>query len=214
MYEDKLRELFSDEGIRERVQEKLPLLFKMAELQVSRGGKVGMEVGVLREQIIIALLMYKFGRENVDTDIPADEREIDVILKGHRNPISIKTKSGSGYSGIKLIWTVDWTQVEDFYDSYLPKTDMLFAHVLWGKGGVFAYVPLEVQRKVFTELGKDKYIKLPKKGGNPRGVEISSYAMRACLEHSESMVIPINWVYEGSYVHDPYSRWVELWARE
>ena len=137
-----------------------------------------------------------------------------MILKGHRNPISIKTKSGGGYSGIKLIWTVDWTQVEDFYGSYFPKTDMLFIHVIWGREGALAYIPLEVQREVFTELGKDKYIKLPKKGGNPRGVEISSYAMRACLEHSDSVIIPIRWVYEGSYAYDPYGRWVELWKKE
>jgi hypothetical protein len=73
-----------------------------------------MEVGGLRERIIVALLIYKFGKENVITNIPITFPEADVILKGHYNPISIKTKSGKGLSGVKIVWTVDWQKVEEF----------------------------------------------------------------------------------------------------
>ena len=82
----------------------MPDLFQLAETDSSRNGKLGMEVGSVREKIIIALLIYKFGEENTKTDISITESEVDVIL--FNNPISIKTISGI-LSGVKLIWTVD-----------------------------------------------------------------------------------------------------------
>ncbi|CAD7771606.1 Restriction endonuclease ThaI [Candidatus Methanoperedenaceae archaeon GB50] len=47
-----------------------------------------MEVGSLRERIIISLLIYKFGEANVETEIPITEPEVDVKLFGE--PVSIK----------------------------------------------------------------------------------------------------------------------------
>ncbi len=60
----RLAELFKDGKFAEEVQTKLPYLFHLAELELSRAGKVGMEVGTLREHILIALLIYKvWGRK-------------------------------------------------------------------------------------------------------------------------------------------------------
>jgi hypothetical protein len=61
----------------------------LAELESSRAGKIGMEVGSIREKIIIALLIYKFGAENVNTEIPIIEAEVDVEVFG--KPLSIKS---------------------------------------------------------------------------------------------------------------------------
>jgi len=96
-----LIEIFKDEELVEKVKRRLPYLFQLAELESSRAGKVGMEVGSLREKIIIALLIYKFGEGNVETEIPITEPEIDVKLFGQ--PISIKTITGKRFSGVKLI---------------------------------------------------------------------------------------------------------------
>lgn len=52
--------LFDDALIIKRVKNKLPRLFQLAELESSRNGKIGMEIGSVRERILIALLMYKF----------------------------------------------------------------------------------------------------------------------------------------------------------
>jgi len=101
----RLGEIFEDERLVNRVRNKLPYLFQLAELESSRAGKIGMEVGSLRERIIVALLIYKFGEANVETMIPITEPEVDVKLFG--KPISIKTITGKGFSGVKLIWTVD-----------------------------------------------------------------------------------------------------------
>lgn len=57
----RLAEIFKDKELVEKIQRKLPLLFHLAELEASRAGRVGMEVGSIREQILIALLVYKFG---------------------------------------------------------------------------------------------------------------------------------------------------------
>ena len=91
----KLIEIFNDEKLIDKIKRRLPHLFQLAELESSRAGKIGMEVGSLREKIITALLIYKFGKENVETEIPITESEIDVNLFGV--PISIKTITGTRF---------------------------------------------------------------------------------------------------------------------
>jgi hypothetical protein len=100
-----IHKIFNDEKIIERIKTKLPELFQMANTENSRAGKVGMEVGVLREKIIIALFLYVYGDKNVDTNVSVTEPETDVFVMS--NPISIKTKQGTRNSGIKVAWTPD-----------------------------------------------------------------------------------------------------------
>ena len=76
-----VKDLFSDTQLVLRIKNKLPKLFHIAELESSRAGKIGMEVGSAREKVIIALLIYKYGKENVNTNIPITEAETDVIVK-------------------------------------------------------------------------------------------------------------------------------------
>jgi hypothetical protein len=73
-----LVEIFENEQLKAKIQRKLPYLFSMAELESSRARKIGMQVGSLRENVIIALLVYRFGEENVETGIPITETEVDV----------------------------------------------------------------------------------------------------------------------------------------
>ncbi|KKQ07691.1 MAG: hypothetical protein US18_C0010G0003 [Parcubacteria group bacterium GW2011_GWB1_36_5] len=58
-----LKQLFSDGKIIQKVKERMPELFQLAEEDSSRAGKLGMEVGSVRERIIIALLIYKLGKK-------------------------------------------------------------------------------------------------------------------------------------------------------
>ncbi len=89
---NKLTEIFEDEKLVERIKNRLPYLFQLAELESSRAGKTGMEVGSVRERIIVALLIYKFGEANVETEIPITEPEVDAKLFGE--PVSIKNNYG------------------------------------------------------------------------------------------------------------------------
>jgi len=186
----RLIEIFQDEKLIEKIRKKLPYLFQLAELERSRAGKAGMKVGSIREKIIVAMLIYKFGESNVQTEIPITEPEIDAKLFG--DPISIKTITGKSKSGVKLIWPVDPYKAKEFRETYHPKYDILLIQINWNSSGGFFYLPLEAQIEVFNKVGSFNYIKLPKQSTNPRGVEISKSALEELISHHLSKNIIIN----------------------
>lgn len=206
MNHNRLIEIFEDKELIERIRTRLPYLFQLAELEATRGGKVGMEVGSLREKIIIALLIYKFGEDNVDTNIPIAEPDVDVKL--YKQPVSIKTITGIG--GVKAVWTVDAQKALEFRQHYIPKSEMLLVQINWGGLGKFFYIPLSVQQDVFERLGRERYFKLPKQGTNPRGVEISKEALSGLITHKEAKAIDIFWERQ-QIPYNPYKRWVDYW---
>ncbi len=206
-----LVEIFEDEELVGKIKRRLPYLFQLAELESSRAGKTGMEVGSIREKIIVALLIYKFGEANVETEIPITEPEVDVKLFG--DPISIKTITGKGLTGVKLIWTVDPQKAKEFCENYYPKCDMLLVQINWNDIGGFYYIPLNVQKRVFDRLGRNNYIRLPRPGTNPRGVEVTKEALSNLVGDSESRCISINWQ-RTKIEFNPYKRWVDLWRKD
>jgi hypothetical protein len=207
----RLGEIFEDKELVKKIKKRLPYLFQLAELESSRAGKIGMEVGSLREKIIVALLIYKFGDRNVETGIPITQPEVDLKLFGQ--PISIKTVTGTGFSGIKLIWTVDAQKAKEFRDSYYPHCDILLLQINWNARGGFYYIPLEIQERLFKRIGREEYIKLPKPGTNPRGVEIAKSALSHLVEDEEARVIEITWR-RSEIDYNPYKRWVDYWKEE
>lgn len=207
----RLIEIFEDKNLTDKIQKRLPYLFQLAELESSRAGKTGMEVGSIRERIIVALLIFKFGETNVETEIPITEPEVDAKLFGH--PLSIKTITGKNFSGVKLIWTVDAQKAKEFRENYYPSCDILLVQINWNDVGGFYYIPLNIQLRVFNKIGRDKYIKLPKPGTNPRGVEIDKKALSALIEDSETKCIKINW-YRREIDFNPYKRWVDFWKED
>lgn len=206
-----MKELFDDKKLVAKIQNKLPKLFQLAELESSRAGKIGMEVGSVREKIIVALFIYKFGEKNVQTEIPITEAEVDVRV--FNRPISIKTITRKNFGGVKLIWTVDKVKAKEFLDNYHPSCDLVLVQINWNNGGGFFYFPLEVQEEVFKKIGRKKYIKLPVEGTNPRGVEISSQGMINLVEHKNTLKIPIDWTKE-IVNFKPFQRWLELWQSD
>lgn len=162
----RLAKVFEDEKLVKRIKKRLPYLFQLAELESSRAGRIGMEVGSLREKILVALLVHRFGEENVTTEIPITEREIDARL--FRQPVSVKTITGGGFSGVKLIWTVDTQKAKEFRETYYPRCDILLARIKWNSTGRLYYIPVETQQNLFNEIGRNRYTKLPKPGTNPR----------------------------------------------
>lgn len=206
----RLLELFEDPRIIQKIKTRLPYLFQIAELESSRAGKIGMEVGSVREKIVVALLIYKYGEENVETEIPITEPEIDAKLFGES--VSIKTIS-KGLGGVKLIWTVDAQKAKEFRENYQPSCDILFVQINWNKVGGFYYIPLEVQKRIFDKMGRRSYIKLPKAGTNPRGAEMTKEAMTNLIADSQVKRIPINWQ-KTKIDYNPYKRWVDLWEED
>lgn len=199
-------EIFEDKELIEKIKRRLPYLFQLAELETSRAGRVGMEVGSLRERIIIALLIYKFGEKSVETDIPITEPEVDVKLYGQ--PISIKTITGMG--GVKVVWTVDAQKALEFRQNYIPRSEMLLVQINWNNYGKFLYIPLATQLDLFERIGRERYLKLPKVGTNPRGVEISKEALLELITHEDTKFINIFWMRQP-IPYNPYKRWVDYW---
>lgn len=206
-----IKNIFKDINTVKKVQEKLPKLFHIAELESSRANKIGMEVGSLRERIIIAFLIYKFGDQNVKTDIPITSSEVDVIVSN--TPISIKTISGQRLSGIKLVWTVDKHKAREFVENYVPSCDMILVQINWNSEGGFFYISKEIQREVLKSIGADKYFKLPVEGTNPRGVEITGYGADQLILHQDTLKFDIQWRKEA-IDFKPFQRWLELWERD
>lgn len=207
----RLIEIFEDEKLVEKIKRRLPYLFQLAELESSRAGNIGMQVGSAREMVIVALLIYKFGEANVETEIPITEPEVDVKLFGE--PVSIKTITGKGFGGVKLIWTVDAQKAKEFRENYYPFCDILLVQINWDDFGGFYYIPLDVQKRTFDKIGKQNYIKLPKAGTNPRGAEFTKEALASLVKDSESKGIVINWQ-RTKIDFNSYKRWVDLWRED
>lgn len=206
-------EYFDDPEIIKKVRGKLSLMFQIAELESSRAGKIGMEVGSTRERIIIALLMNIYGDKDIETEIPITESETDVkVLK---KPISIKTITG--ISGVKVIWTVDPQKVQEFLESYKPTCDLILAVIKWVRkeaehpGGLY-FIHLETQKEILKKLGKNRYLKLPKEGTNPRGIELSKEALIELMHHKNSKCITVHWEKER-LDYNIYKRWVDEWQK-
>jgi len=68
----------------------------------------------------------------------------------------------------------------------------LLVQINWNDVGGFYYIPLEVQKRLFDRIGRANYIKLPKPGTNPRGVEITKEALSDLVKDSISRKIVIN----------------------
>ena len=204
-------EIFEDEKLVEKIKRRLSYLFQLAELESSRAGKIGMEVGSVRERIIVALLIYKFGEANVETEIPITEPEVDAKLFGE--PVSIKTITGKSFSGVKLIWTVDAQKAKVFQDNYSPHCDILLVQINWDGIGGFYFIPLEVQTRLFDRIGRQNYIKLPKPGTNPRGVEITKEALSNLIADKESKRMVINWQ-KTKIEFNSFKRWIDLWKED
>jgi hypothetical protein len=205
---DYISEILADEALIKKIQNKLPELFQIAEIDNSRDGKLGMEIGSAREKIIIALFIYKFGIEQVKIDIPITENEIDVIVMNQA--ISIKTVTGKKINGIKLIWTVDQEKALNFRQTYTPNSDLILIQINWQSLGYIYFIPLTSQIEVLEKLSLFEYIKLPKPGTNARGVELSSHGIRELINHPFTKNIEIFWQ-RKNIKYNSYERWIEYW---
>jgi len=59
MKRPKVEDIFKDKKIILEIQDKLPKLFRIAEIESSRNGKMGMEVGTMREKDILSGIIKK-----------------------------------------------------------------------------------------------------------------------------------------------------------
>jgi hypothetical protein len=201
-----IEELFSNKTYIAKIGKALPIFFHMANLESVRGRAIGMEVGTLREKILIAMLLAAFGRDSIDKDVSTTEYDTDFYL--NKKKVSIKTSTG--FYKFKLKWTANKLASKPFVDTYTPSSDLIYAFIKWNHQGGLYFVPARAQLDVFKILGRGKYLRIPSDGTNNRGIEISVEACMQLVSHPATLVIPIQWdIPKTSY--DPISRWVTLW---
>jgi hypothetical protein len=201
------KDIFTSVEFQDLIKSKLPKLFEIAEVESTRGGKIGMEVGILRERVLTSFFISKVGEDNVDSDSSATENSKDVQVNG--DDISIKTFTGSGYSGVKIFWTSDTESAKRVMDTYTPKFDLIVANINWGsnKGGLY-YVDKQTQRQVMDSVGKDKFLKISS-GSNNRGITYGTDVLKKLLNHENTLKIEIDWV-KTNEKFNIFERWVKL----
>lgn len=173
-----------------------------------------MEIGSVRERILIALLMYKFGIDIVDPDIPITAPEADVYVDNI--PLSIKTITthSDKFTSVKLIWTVDKQKALEFKNSYVPSCDMMLAKIRWNGMGKLLLFSKESQIKILNTIGRDRYIKAPKENTNARGVEITVEALELLEKCEDTRCIDINFKREKTDYREIYTKWLDAWREE
>jgi hypothetical protein len=201
------KDIFTSVEFQDLIKSKLPKLFEIAEVESTRGGKIGMEVGILRERVLTSFFISKVGEDNVDSDSSATENSKDVQVNG--DDISIKTFTGSGYSGVKIFWTSDTESAKRVMDTYTPKFDLIVANINWGsnKGGLY-YVDKQTQRQVMDSVGRNKFLKISS-GSNNRGITYGTDVLKRLLNHENSLKIEIDWV-KTNEKFNIFERWVKL----
>jgi len=201
------KDIFTSVEFQNLIKSKLPKLFEIAEVESTRGGKIGMEVGILRERVLTSFFISKVGEDNVDSDSSATENSKDVQVNG--DDISIKTFTGSGYSGVKIFWTSDTESAKRVMDTYTPKFDLIVANINWGsnKGGLY-YVDKQTQRQVMDSVGRNKFLKISS-GSNNRGITYGTDVLKKLLNHENTLKIEIDWV-KTNEKFNIFERWVKL----
>jgi len=90
---------------------------------------------------------------------------------------------------------------------------MILIQINWNAIGNLYYIPLDSQKKSFNKLGRYTYIKLPKQGTNPRGVELSKDAVISLIDDEFTKNIEIHWK-KSIIEYDAYGRWIDLWKKD
>jgi hypothetical protein len=198
-------EWFENETFVDIVKNNLPKLFKKAELETMRGGKIGMEVGVLRERVLNAILIKSFGYENVKTDFGTTENSKDVQV--FQDTLSIKTFTNNNYDGIKVFWASDNESVRNATLNYRPQNHLLVSQIKWGTedGGLYL-IPLDVQNYFFNLRGVEGYLKI--NTGNNRGISIQTEILKSMITHNDTKIIGVSWNTPEIQLNI-YERWIQ-----
>jgi hypothetical protein len=185
---------FSNKKFQRLVEEQLPSLIERANTEAAKYGKTGMEKGSVRKRYLIDFLIEYFGEDRVKTTFSGDVLGVD--LKINSLPVKIKTITGKG--AVKITWTTDKDKLDDFISDYTPVCGILLVRINWEMdeknrpSGLF-WIPIEVQNKICKKLDMEKYLKLPKRGTNSRGVPFSKQALDLLLKDKDTKHIEINW---------------------
>ena len=199
-----LHDLFKIPGKRERFAKGLPDAFDMVGKRLPSNPAVGL----LREHVIVGFFVSEFGKRNVIVPKHGTERGYDVVLCGEE--LSIKTVTND--TGFKILWTVDTDYVNREIDVFEPKHDIFLVNIFWGQSRESAfYIPMNVQREVYHDLGTDNYLSSATNTNN-RGIEVRKKAVTQMKSHPDTISISIDWSTSGTSHPEPWEEWDKYWT--
>lgn len=199
-----VRELLKRKDQQAALNRSLPEAFRTANSENRRGGSVGQQVGVMRENIVRGYLQTQLGRQSVQAAGGANSRN-DLCIEG--SYIEIKTVTDKNL--VKVTWTADPTRGKFYLDDYQPNADMILVRIQWGKNqnSVF-HIPAETLLEIHGRMGEDSFRHAS--GTNNRGPDFSKEFMAEIERHGNVLAIPIDW---GKDTKDEtgLSRWLDYW---
>lgn len=189
---DPVSEVFDDQYFINRIQTEMFGIILKADIEATQFSQSGLFKGTIRKKYIIDFLKDSIGEDNVEriTDNPA----YDVKIKS----VPVKIRTITGKAGIKIKWTTDRDKVVEFLGDYEPSHGMLLARKRktddnreYPSG--FFYIPVNVQQRVFNEIGIQNYLNAPRPDTNSRGIELKRNAIETLLADPETKHINVNW---------------------
>ena len=118
------------------------------------------------------------------------------------------------WNSVKLIWTVDAQKAIEFKKTYVPSCDMMVAKICWNGEGKLLLFSKETQCTILNQIGRDRYIKLPRENTNARGVEITAEALELLEGADDTRCIKINFTREEIDYREVYTKWLDAWHEE
>jgi hypothetical protein len=187
-----INELFACDDFTNETRKYLPALINLVNSLCDRNGKLTQEVGRLREEAI-KFHISRYCGESVEQEPAMNELvgihdKKDCVL--FNRDVSIKTTTGK--SVVKIDWSDDKDENQNFLNTYIPEMDLMFLNINWGATSYLYYIPENAQKAVIGAIGNANYLKLSKSKRN-KGVSIQTKALKMLKEHPDTLCIEIDW---------------------
>jgi len=186
-------ELFADPKFTRYLQRFWPIFVARANDLCLQNGKLGQEVGKMRERVILYLFYRYLGEdaENCalnDQTVSVNEKGKDTLLFGR--DVSIKTISATGnqFHQLKISWIEDKIMADEIARTWVPQFDLLLCRLKWNcKTEGFYYIPKDAQQEVISQEANA----LKTSGGYGKGTSLSKKACESLVSHPKTLKIPI-----------------------
>ncbi|MHA1723393.1 MAG: ThaI family type II restriction endonuclease [Promethearchaeota archaeon] len=168
-----------------KIKKRLPKLIYDLDSAFRKGGKLSPDIGNLREKMMIGILKKQYPNK-IKYNFESQESELDFKFEDEN--ISFKTSISKRF---KLIWTANYRKAIEFYENFIPSCSIILLLFQKKARGLYYFLLklLIVTHNKLNEL----FLKKPKKGTNPRGVELSTKAFNEMIKSPLYKKISIDW---------------------
>lgn len=156
-------------------------LYADSQVECTRNGACGMEIGMAREKDLCAVLKY-FLKDTIQLEIQNSLPE-DFLISGEK--VSVKHSQSKVGAAVKAKWTSADKSVESDIKAMIEAPDEYYPHLLLiylsvpEKKITIVCISKEKNKEVIQNLREEAF-KVPK--GNSRGIEYSSKAMKSLMK--------------------------------